>query len=452
MGPEAEELSRPSMTLLTGKTGTLSFCKLDQTSDHVVCHQALLCRQDAGKSLNFKPGTRNMRESTSEKNFMSALSSWDDSLDSYIVDVVEAEAAELNVPLLAPFTIATTKLDFVQNVAVRVELKDGSIGWGEASTLPPVTAEDQPTALKKAKEACHFLKTSKDVSLRKFLERVSELCPGHEFSSVRAGVQMAVVDAVARSLQLPLWKYFGGEKNSITTDITIPICSPEKAEELARSYFGRGFSTIKTKVGGRAVSLDIALLKAIRRGHPSCSLILDANCGYDAQSALEVLQKLHEEGLTPSLFEQPVKRDDWDGLGYVSKIARDVYGVPVAADESCRNVDDAKLIIQRRLADVVNVKLVKMGLLEAMEIIALVKEAGLGLMIGGMVETRLAMGFSAHMVAGLGGFRYVDLDTPLLLAEDPIQGGYEVAGAEYLLTSEFGSGSSLKESVGSCFT
>lgn len=112
-----------------------------------------------------------------------------------------------------------------------------------------------------------------------------------------------------------------------------------------------------------------------------------------------------EQGLTPCLFEQPVKRDDWEGLGHVSKVAREVYGIPVAADESCRNVRDAKIIIQGGLADVVNVKLVKMGLLEAMEVIGLVKEAGLGLMIGGMVETRLAMGFSGHIAAGLGCFR-----------------------------------------------
>jgi L-alanine-DL-glutamate epimerase-like enolase superfamily enzyme len=54
----------------------------------------------------------------------------------------------------------------------------------------------------------------------------------------------------------------------------------------------------------------------------------------------------------------------------------------------------------------------------------MVEQGGLQLMIGGMVETRLAMGFAAHMAAGLGCFRFVDLDTPLLLANDPVQGGY----------------------------
>ena len=54
-------------------------------------------------------------------------------------------------------------------------------------------------------------------------------------------------------------------------------------------------------------------------------------------------------------------------------------------------------------------------------------------MIGGMVETRIAMGFSAHFAAGLGGFDWIDLDTPLLLAEDPVCGGYIAKGPCYQL-------------------
>jgi L-alanine-DL-glutamate epimerase-like enolase superfamily enzyme len=50
------------------------------------------------------------------------------------------------------------------------------------------------------------------------------------------------------------------------------------------------------------------------------------------------------------------------------------------------------------------------------------RAAGLGLMIGGMVETSLAMTAAAHFAAGLGGFDFVDLDTPLWLKKDPMRG------------------------------
>ncbi len=110
--------------------------------------------------------------------------------------------------------------------------------------------------------------------------------------------------------------------------------------------------------------------------------------------------------------------------------------MPVAADESCRTPDDALRIVRDRLAQVINIKLVKCGVVQALEIAAIARAGGLDLMIGGMVETRLAMGFSAHFAAGLGGFQWVDLDTPMLLADDPVEGGCKPAGPNYLLDAE----------------
>ncbi|XP_050141113.1 uncharacterized protein LOC126617097 [Malus sylvestris] len=68
-----------------------------------------------------------------------------------------AENRPLNVHLTAPFTIATSRLEMVENVAVRVELSNGCMGWGETLILPFMTAEDQHTTMVKAKEACEFL-------------------------------------------------------------------------------------------------------------------------------------------------------------------------------------------------------------------------------------------------------------------------------------------------------
>lgn len=116
---------------------------------------------------------------------------------------------------------------------------------------------------------------------------------------------------------------------------------------------------------------------------------------------------IHTElGVTPTLFEQPVHRDNWEGLGQVSRIARDKFGISVAADESCRSLTDVKRIVEEDLADVINIKLAKVGVLGAIEIIEVARASGLTLMVGGMVETRLAMGFSGHLAAGLGCFKY----------------------------------------------
>lgn len=105
-------------------------------------------------------------------------------METLTVDVQRAESRPLNVPLIAPFTIATSRLERVENVAVRIELGNGCVGWGEAPVLPFVTAEDQPTALAKAKEACEVLTRRRAVALGVVLREIAEVLPGHEFASV----------------------------------------------------------------------------------------------------------------------------------------------------------------------------------------------------------------------------------------------------------------------------
>ncbi|XP_009145910.1 L-Ala-D/L-amino acid epimerase [Brassica rapa] len=373
---------------------------------------------------------------------MSAASGFKTLTENFTVKVRKAENRELNVPLLSPFTIASSRLDSVGNVAIRIELSGGCVGWGEAPILPSVTAEDQLTAMVKSREACELLRELPEMKLGHVLEEIGGILPGHRFASVRAGVEMAMIDAAAKSVGVPLWKLFGGASNTITTDITIPIVSPAEASYLAAKYREEGFKTLKLKVG-KNLKADIEVLQAIREVHPTCSFILDANEGYKTEEAVEVLQKLHEMKVTPVLFEQPVHRDNWEGLRHVTRVAKDRFGVSVAADESCRDLTDLKRIIKDDVVDVVNIKLAKSGVLEALVVIELARSSGIELMIGGMVETRLAMGFSGHLAAGIGCFRFIDLDTPLLLAGDPVQGGYKALGAVYEFTDEGGHGGYL---------
>ena len=340
--------------------------------------------------------------------------------------IIRIEARTLDVALKAPFTIAGTRLDTVANVALRLDLAGGASGWGEIPILPTVTPEDQATALAETRRAGAEWTGKEALRWRPLLDVLSATLAGAP--TVRAGLEMALFDALARSHGIPLFEYFGGASASLETDITIPICDPAEARVLAMEYRTRGFTTLKTKVGGD-VDADIERVRAIRAGHPECRLILDANEGYDADQALAVLGTLRRLGLEPALLEQPVPRDDRDGL---ARLAREA-GVPVAADESCRSAEDAARIARDGLAQVLNIKLAKCGVAQALEIIAIARASGLGLMIGGMVETRLAMGFSVHLAAGTGAFQWIDLDTPLLLAEDPVRGGYSANGPRYQL-------------------
>ncbi|XLT83480.1 hypothetical protein HN873_005233 [Arachis hypogaea] len=94
-----------------------------------------------------------------------------------------AENRPLNVPLIAPFIIASSRLEMVENVAIRIELSNGSVGWGEAPILSFVIAEDQKTAMAKASEACAFLRRCPLLTLGSMLEEIAAILPGHEFAT-----------------------------------------------------------------------------------------------------------------------------------------------------------------------------------------------------------------------------------------------------------------------------
>jgi L-alanine-DL-glutamate epimerase-like enolase superfamily enzyme len=180
------------------------------------------------------------------------------------------------------------------------------------------------------------------------------------------------------------------------------------------------------KVGrlGSDVEDDIRRVQAVHRVLPDVQFIADANQGFTVETCARFTQAVQRAGGTIVLLEQPVPKDDVDGLAALRKLT----GVPVAADESVRTVDDARKVFTRQAADMINIKIMKSGLIAAMDIAAYARTAGLRLMIGGMVESRVAMGCSFSLVLGCGGYEVLDLDTPLLLSDDPIQGGYRYDG------------------------
>ncbi len=330
----------------------------------------------------------------------------------------------LNIPLLEPFAIATGSVTSAQNVLITLTLQDGSVGYGECAPFPPSTGESQATALVAAQD-CIALLEGKDVA---HWRKLSKLVHGMYYSqsTVCAGIEMALLDALTRSYGIPLYVFFGGASTSIETDISIPLVSPEHAKTLAHAIVQRGVTSIKVKVGGDLYE-DVERVEAIREAAPGLGLTLDANQGYTPNEALLCLEALDDRDIRPLMLEQPVHKDDYDGLRYISRHTT----VPIFADESASSAASVARLIKMGAVSGINIKLMKSGLVEAMDIAAICRANGIQLMIGAMIESRLAISAAAHFVAGVGGFRYIDLDTPMLLAEDPFIGGFEQTGGVY---------------------
>ncbi len=330
----------------------------------------------------------------------------------------------LNIPLLEPFTIATGSVSEARNVLITITLYDGSVGYGESAPFPPSTGESQETALAAA-QGCATLNAAYWRALSKLMHSVYF----SQFTAI-AGIEMALLDALTHSYGIALYIFFGGASTSIETDMSIPMVTPEHGYELAKEIVARGIHCIKIKVGGD-IRDDVARVEAIREGAPGLGLTLDANQGYTANEALLCLEALDDRDIRPLMLEQPVHKDDHEGLRYVTQHTT----VPIAADESAYSAANVAHLIAMGAVNVVNIKLMKCGFVEAFDIAAVCRATHTQLMIGAMMESRLATSAAAHFVAGLGGFRYIDLDTPMLLADDPFTGGYEQRGGVYDVSS-----------------
>lgn len=328
----------------------------------------------------------------------------------------------VDIPITDPFVVATGARVTAQNLFIRVTLHDGAQGIGEAAPFPEVGGEDRPTCLAAATNLARTMIGQSAADYESLADRLTELSPLQP--AARCGLETAVLDAYCRSQGVPLWRLWGAaDIRDHQTDITIPICGLEKTVALSRAWYGRGFRLFKMKVG-TDVEEDIRRLHAVHEALPGISFIGDGNQGFSREDCLRFVGGVKQFGGRLILLEQPVVRDDLEGLQAI----RHLTGIPVAADESVRSLEDARRVVAMHAADYINIKIMKTGVIEARRIAAYTRSIGLRLMVGGMLETRIAMGCSFSLVLGMGGFDVLDLDTPLLLSNDPIVGGYRYSG------------------------
>lgn len=220
--------------------------------------------------------------------------------------------------------------------------------------------------------------------------------------AARNAVDCALWDLEAHRAGKRVWEMAGlAAPQPVLTAFTLSLDTPEKMEGAARRNAHRPL--LKIKLG---TPDDMPRLEAVRRGAPDATIIIDANEGWSAEVYAELAPHLLRLGVT--MVEQPLPAGD-DAM--LAEIARPL---PVCADESCH--DRASLPGLRGKYDMVNIKLDKTGgLTEALALRDAARTEGYRVMVGCMVGSSLAM---APAVLVAQGAEIVDLDGPLLLAED----------------------------------
>ena len=327
--------------------------------------------------------------------------------------------------LRRPFVTSRRRVEEVTGLLVTVELDDGTVGNGSAAETLQVTGESVESMRAVIHGPVTEALTNGPVlgGLRGHADAIAAACVAN--TSAKAAVDIALHDAWARKLGVPLVEALGGDTGTVLrTDMTVSLAAPETMAQEAVNAFEDGFTALKIKLGDDWLA-DLERLKVVRDAVPEAEFRLDANQGWDAKSAVRIIRAIQDAHIPLQLVEQPVPKDDLHGLAAVTA----AVDVPIMADEAVNSPRDAFEIARAGAADILNIKLAKCGGIgRAIAIADVARAAGLPCMIGAMMEPRISIAAAAHVAAAHPAITLVDLDSAEWIDDRALVGGYTLQG------------------------
>ena len=241
---------------------------------------------------------------------------------------------------------------------------------------------------------------------------------------------MALYDLAAKAKEIPLYEFLGGHYFEPESDLTIGIGDVQTMANTAKDYVqNRKVTMLKVKVG-TTVANDVACISAIRLAiGPDIKIRIDANCGWDFEQSLQALTAMAEMDI--QFCEQPMRKFRDHKMASLKRIS----SIPIMADESVFSHHDAKRLIYNKSCDYINIKLCKAGgISEALRIHDVCEANDIPNMLGGMLESRVALSANVHLALACPNIQFYDLDTCHLGHKiDPIIGGVQFEGMKLKL-------------------
>ena len=346
------------------------------------------------------------------------------------------------IKLKEPFVISLSRHEYAENILVEIKTNNGLTGFGECCPFKSINGESMESGFEVGKHLAKNLLGKNPLEISECSAIMDATIYGN--SSIKSAFDIALHDIASQHAQLPLYAFLGGAKNGnkkITTDYTISIGDSDKMALDALKIIANGFQIIKVKLGGTKEE-DVERMKKIRIAvGPDIPLRIDANQGWKANEALEILKALAPFNIQHC--EEPIPRWDFMELPRIKKESP----ISIMADESCCDHHDAKRLISLNACHQINVKLGKSsGINKALKVIRLAEQHNLNMQIGGFLESRLAFTASAHLALCSPNVIHFDFDSPLMLAEDHVIGGitYNSKG-EITIPEQIGLGAKMDE-------
>jgi len=352
--------------------------------------------------------------------------------------ITKIDIYRFSIPM-EPFTIATGTMDYAQNVFIRVHTSGGFYGVGECSAFPPIVGETQDTCLVVARSFAKLWIAEDALDILARLQQLHSLIANN--TTIKSAFDMALYDIAAKNAGLPLYQFLGGEKRAVESDITIGIAAPNVMAAKAIHFKQSGANILKVKLGKNAIE-DVERIRMIREAiGDEMKIRIDANQGWSFDDAVFALQALDQYAI--EFCEQPMRTWHDDRLPELMQRSP----VKIMADESVYNHHDARKQINSGSCHYVNIKMAKSGgIYEAKQIHDVAAEKGIACMMGGMLESRIALSAKLHFVYASPNIKFYDMDTCMLgHLEDPCVGGVTYKGYNLAISNAPGVGADADE-------
>lgn len=298
------------------------------------------------------------------------------------LQVVHVALSEVKLPLLGTFATSLgeerTKRAILVSVRVAVGL-DSAIGWGETAAAPSPSYTSEWRDCLWGTAARHLIPALLSAPLADPQALLATLARTRGHHMARAALEAAVLDGWLRLAGINLASWLGAVRTRVRAGVAVGMAPSIGAllDQVA-SYQEAGYRRIKLKI---QPGWDLAVIKAVRDQVGSLLLSVDANGAY-TRDDLALLRRLDDLDL--AMLEQPLAPDDLTGHAWL----QERISTPICLDESVNSPNEASTAVALAACQVINLKPGRLGgVLATRATHDIGRGAGLGLWVGGMLET-----------------------------------------------------------------
>ncbi|MHA7303254.1 mandelate racemase/muconate lactonizing enzyme family protein [Pseudarthrobacter sp. MDT1-22] len=293
------------------------------------------------------------------------------------------EAIPYEIPYVRPLKFASGEVTTADHVLLRIHTDTGIIGQTDIPPRPYTYGETQASIVAVINGIFAPALTGLDPFRRQLVQQVLRRTVHN--NTAKGGIDIALWDIIGQATGSSVWSLLGGFAPSMRVSHMLGFKEPEVLlEEAQRFGEDYGITTFKLKVGRRPLALDVEACHVLREGlGEDVELYLDANRGWTANEAIEVLRRT--EGLGLSFLEEPC--DAKEAMGRRRLV--EMSAIPIVGDESVPTAGDASRELLSGGCNGLCIKTARTGFTESQEILGLATGLGVDVYMGNQIDTQI---------------------------------------------------------------